>query len=63
VGAVVWPYYMKARKKPVRDYLLDTIALSPTLADRLKDAELVEEPTATATTRTSAIPARGRTTS
>jgi flavin-dependent dehydrogenase len=47
VGAVVWPYYMKARKKPVRDYLLDTIALSPSLADRLKDAELVEEPTAT----------------
>ncbi len=47
VGAVVWPYYMKARKKPVRDFLMDTIALSPTLADRLKDAELVEEPTAT----------------
>jgi len=47
VGAVVWPYYMKARKKPVREYLLDTIALSPTLAERLKDAELVEEPTAT----------------
>lgn len=47
VGAVVWPYYMKARKKPVREYLLDTIALSPTLAARLKDAVLVEEPTAT----------------
>ena len=47
VGAVVWPYYMKARKKPVREYLMDTIALSPSLAGRLKDAELVEEPTAT----------------
>jgi flavin-dependent dehydrogenase len=47
VGAVVWPYYMKARKVPVRQFLLDTIALSPSLADRLKDAELVEEPTAT----------------
>jgi flavin-dependent dehydrogenase len=47
VGAVVWPYYMKARKKPVREFLMDTIALSPTLAERLKDAELVEEPTAT----------------
>jgi flavin-dependent dehydrogenase len=47
VGAVVWPYYMKARDKPVREYLLATIALSPTLADRLKEAELVEEPTAT----------------
>jgi flavin-dependent dehydrogenase len=47
VGAVVWPYYMKARKVPVRQYLMDTIALSPSLAERLKDAELVEEPTAT----------------
>ena len=47
VGAVVWPYYMKARNKPLREYLLDTIALLPPLAARLADAELVEEPTAT----------------
>jgi flavin-dependent dehydrogenase len=47
VGAVVWPYYMKSRSKPVREFLLDTIALAPQLAERLKDAELVEEPTAT----------------
>ena len=47
VGAVVWPYYMKSRKKPVREFLMDTIALSPRLAARLTDAELVEEPTAT----------------
>ena len=47
VGAVVWPYYMKARKVPVRQFLMDTLNLSPELADRLKDAELVEEPTAT----------------
>jgi flavin-dependent dehydrogenase len=47
VGAVVWPYYMKTRKKPVRDFLLDTIALCPRLAERLAGAELVEEPTAT----------------
>ena len=47
VGAVVWPYYMNSRKKPVREFLMDTIALSPKLAERLVDAELVEEPTAT----------------
>jgi flavin-dependent dehydrogenase len=47
VGAVVWPYYMKARKKPLRDYLLDTIALCPALARRLAGAELVAEPEAT----------------
>ena len=47
VGAVVWPYYMKSRKKPVREFLMDTIALSPRLAARLTEAELVEEPTAT----------------
>ena len=47
VGAVVWPYYLKARDKPVRQYFLDTIALCPALAERLAGAELVEEPTAT----------------
>ena len=47
VGAVVWPYYMKSRKKPVREFLMETIALSPKLAERLVDAQLVEEPTAT----------------
>jgi hypothetical protein len=47
VGAVVWPYYMKARDKPVRDFFMDTIAMVPRLADRLREAELVEEPTAT----------------
>ena len=47
VGAVVWPYYMKSRDKPVREFFMDTIALCPKLAERLKDAELVEDPTAT----------------
>ena len=47
VGAVAWPYYLKSRKKPVREFLMDTIALSPKLAERLANAELVEEPTAT----------------
>ena len=47
VGAVVWPYYMKTRKKPVREFFMDTIAMSPGLVERLRDAELVEQPTAT----------------
>jgi len=47
VGAVVWPYYMKARDKPLVEYLMDTIALVPPLAERLKDATMVAEPTAT----------------
>jgi flavin-dependent dehydrogenase len=47
VGVVVWPYYMKARAKPLRDYFLDTIALSPPLQARLAQAELTAEPEAT----------------
>ena len=47
VGAVVWPYYMKARNKPLREYFLETVALCPQLAERLKDAELIAEPEAT----------------
>ncbi len=47
VGAVVWPYYMKSRKKPVREYFLETIAMCPQLAERLAGAELIAEPEAT----------------
>jgi flavin-dependent dehydrogenase len=47
VGAVVWPYYMKARAKPPGEYVLDTIKLCPALAERLAGAELVSEPEAT----------------
>jgi flavin-dependent dehydrogenase len=47
VGAVVWPYYMKNRDKPVREFFLDTIALCPALHERLAEAELTAEPTAT----------------
>lgn len=38
VGAVCWPYYMKARKVPVEQFFSDTIALCPPLAERLKEA-------------------------
>jgi flavin-dependent dehydrogenase len=47
VGAVVWPYYLKSRKVPVREFFLQTIALCPALAQRLAEAELVSEPEAT----------------
>ena len=47
VGAVVWPYYMKNRDKPLREYFLQTIAMCPALRERLDGAELVAEPEAT----------------
>lgn len=41
VGAVVWPYYMKTRnKKPLGQFLLDTIALCPPLYARLQQAQM-----------------------
>src|SRR3970282_2278178 len=39
VGAVVWPYYLRSRAKPVNEFLMDTIALCPARADRLQGAE------------------------
>ncbi len=42
VGAVCWPHYLKTRRSPLTEFLLDTIALCPTLADRLRNAEVVE---------------------
>jgi flavin-dependent dehydrogenase len=47
VGAVCWPYYMKARKTRPEDFLLETIALCPALAERLRDARLISPVTAT----------------
>lgn len=40
VGAVVWPSYMKTRELSTREFFLNTIALCPPLAARLKDATL-----------------------
>jgi len=47
VGATVWPYYLKGRNKPLKEFFLDTIAMCPALTERLKDAELVSEVEAT----------------
>ena len=44
VGAVCWPYFLKTRQqRPLKDFFLDTIAMCPELADRLKAAELVDD--------------------
>lgn len=47
VGAVCWPYYLNSRRKPLEDFLWDTIRLSPQLAERMKYAKLVSETYAT----------------
>jgi len=43
IGAVCWPYYLKSRDKPLREFFFDTIALCPGLAARLKEATLVDD--------------------
>jgi flavin-dependent dehydrogenase len=43
VGAVCWPYYLKSRDKPLREFFDDTIALAPALQARLRDATLIDD--------------------
>jgi flavin-dependent dehydrogenase len=40
VGAVCWPYYLKSRTKSVDEFFMDTIALCPGVAARLKHARM-----------------------
>jgi flavin-dependent dehydrogenase len=47
VGAVVWPHYMKSRAVPLREFFMQTIALSPPLAQRLESATLASDVEAT----------------
>jgi len=47
VGAVCWPYYLKSRKKPVDEFLWDTLQLNPMVAERMKDARLLAPALAT----------------
>ena len=47
VGAVCWPYYMKSRKTSPTSFFMDTVAMVPKLAQRLRDAKLTHEVTAT----------------
>ncbi len=41
IGAVCWPYYLKSRDKPLKDFFADTIAMCPPLQARLAHATLV----------------------
>jgi flavin-dependent dehydrogenase len=43
VGAVCWPYYLKTRDKPLKEFFKDTIAMAPELARRLEKATLVDD--------------------
>ncbi|GAP37228.1 NAD(P)/FAD-dependent oxidoreductase [Piscinibacter sakaiensis] len=43
VGAVCWPYYLKQRDKPLKDFFFETLAMCPELSDRLRGAELVDD--------------------
>jgi flavin-dependent dehydrogenase len=43
VGAVCWPYYLKQRDKPLKEFFYDTIALCPELQRRLQNATLVDD--------------------
>jgi flavin-dependent dehydrogenase len=60
VGAVVWPYYLKSRTQPVREFFLATIALCPPLAERLEGATLISEVEATGNYSYSARRSHGR---
>jgi flavin-dependent dehydrogenase len=47
VGAVCWPYYLKSRKKPVDDFLWETLRLNPLVTERMKNAKLIAPAMAT----------------
>ena len=48
VGMVTWPYYMKTKgERSLQQFLEDGIAMCPALAQRLKDAQLVNQVEAT----------------
>ena len=47
VGAVCWPYYLKSRKKPVDEFLWDTLQMNPMVAERMKGAKLLSPALAT----------------
>ena len=48
IGMVTWPYYMKTiGDRNIEQFLMDGIAMCPALAERLKDAKLVNKVEAT----------------
>ena len=60
VGAVVWPYHMKGRDRPLEAFFRQTLALSPALTARLEGAERVTDVEATGSYTYSCARARGR---
>jgi flavin-dependent dehydrogenase len=47
VGAVCWPYYLKTRKGSLEQFMDETVALCPTLGERLREARRIAPVTAT----------------
>lgn len=47
IGAVCWPHYLNSRSADVEQFLWDTIALCPSVANRMKKAKLTTPVTAT----------------
>ena len=47
VGVVAWPYYMKSRSTPLREFFLETLATCGQISARLQSAELVSAVEAT----------------
>ncbi len=43
VGATCWPHYLKSRDRPLKDFFMDTLALCPPLAERLRHATLIDD--------------------
>ncbi|MGQ0666864.1 MAG: NAD(P)/FAD-dependent oxidoreductase, partial [Nitrospiraceae bacterium] len=43
VGAVCWPSYISTRKVPLEQFLWDTIALCPPVAERMAKAKLISQ--------------------
>lgn len=41
VGVVCWPDYIRSRKVPLDQFLMDTLSLSPPIAQRMKTAKLL----------------------
>ena len=60
VGAVVWPYYMKGRDRPLEEFFRQTLAFSPALSARLEGAHRVTDVEATGSYTYSCARARGQ---
>jgi flavin-dependent dehydrogenase len=43
VGVVCWPDYIRSRQVPLDQFLLATLALMPSIAERMKQAKLITE--------------------